>query len=211
MNDDWMRKMMSGAGFGQMAGGLAGLFGKGNKNPADAANQQLNQIPGMTNQYYQPYQQAGMEAMNSLKGQYGDLLGGNTQNMLGAGYKESPGYQRALQQAMGAGNNAAAAGGMLGTGAHQQNNMETASDMASKDYNNYIQNQMGLYGMGLQGQQGMNQMGYGANTDFANMLANIQQQKAQYDYEGQNAKNKGNQMDWGNIFGGMGSLAGLFL
>jgi len=38
---------------------------------------------------------------------------------LGQGYKESPGYQFKLKQAMMAGDNAAAAGGMAGTPQHQ--------------------------------------------------------------------------------------------
>ncbi len=198
----------SGAGgLGQLGFGLAGLFGLGKgRNPSDIANQELNKIPGQTKQYYDPYMQAGQGALGSLQNQYADLLGGNTQNKLGESYKESPGYQRALQQALQGGSAAAAQGGLLGTPAHQEQNMELASGIASKDYNNYLQNQIGLFGQGLQGQQGLNQMGFNANTDFGNLLANIQQQKAGYGYQGQNAQNQSRQQDWQNIFGGAGAI-----
>lgn len=197
-------------GLGQLGGGLAGLFGLGKgKNPADVANKYLDQIPGQSQQYYQPYQQSGMDALKKLQEQYGGLLGGDVQNKLGENYKQSPGYANALKEALGAGSNAAAAGGMLGTPVHQDDLMNRAGDVASKDYNNYLQNQLGLYGMGLQGEQGLNEQGYGANTDWANLLANINQQKAAYGYQGQNANNQAGQQNWNNIFGGLGSLFGL--
>lgn len=192
------------AGLGQLGMGIAGLFGKGGKNPAEEANKYLDQIPGMTQGYYSPYQQAGLQSLGHLQTQYSDLLGGKTQDRLGAGYKESPGYKRAMEQAMRAGTNASASGGMLGTPMHQEQNMELAGDIASKDYENYLRNQMGLYGLGLQGEQGLNQMGYGANTDFANLLANIQQQKAGYSYAGQAGQNQQSAGNWKNIFGGLG-------
>ncbi len=196
-----------GGGLGQFGYGLAQLFGLGKgKNPADAANKRLDEIPGKTKGYYDPYMQAGQGALGSLQNQYADLLGGNTQSKLGESYKQSPGYQRALQEALGGGNNAAAAGGMLGTPAHQEQNMNLASDIASKDYNNYLQNQIGLYGQGLQGQQGLNQMGYNANTGYADMLANLAQQQGQYDYAGQAGKNQQNSEMWKNIFGGGGGI-----
>ncbi len=199
-----------GSGLSQMGGGLAGLFGLGKgDNPADVANQYLNKIPGQMNPYYKPYQQAGLEAMKGLQGQYGDLLSGNVQNKLGESYKESPGYKKAMEAALMGSNNANAAGGMLGTGVNQQANMNAAGDVASKDYNSYLTNQMNLYGQGLQGQQGINQMGFGANTDFANMLGSLLGQQGQYGYAGQDAENKAGQANWANIFGGLGSLFGM--
>ncbi len=204
-----------GGGVGSAASGLAGMFGNGNKNPAASANESLDKIPGQTEQYYSPYQKAGKGALTDLQNQYGNLLGntGDVYNNLAGGYKESPGYQYALKSALAAGNNAAAAGGMLGTPSHQEANMNTASGIASKDFNDYLQNVLGLYGKGLAGEEGLNTQGYGANTDYGNLLANLNQQKAAYNYQGQNAQNKANQSDWGNIFSGLGmaipSLLGL--
>jgi hypothetical protein len=209
--NDWFKQMMMGSGFGQMAGGLAGLFGGGGRNPADAANKRLDNIPGQVSPYYQPYQQAGAGALSDLQNQYKDLLSGGVYNKLGEGYKESPGYQFKLKQALGAGGNAAAAGGMLGTPQHEQQSMQIGNDIASQDFNDYMQKQMGLYGLGLQGQQGINKMGYDANTGYGNMMGNIEGQKAAYDYAGQAGKNQQSQGNWANIFGGLGSLIpGLF-
>ncbi len=205
--NDWYRKMMGGMmGGGMMGGGLAGMFGGHGKNPADAANKYLDQIPGQTQQYYSPYQEAGKGALGDLQNQYKDLLSGGVYDKLGAGYKESPGYQFKLQQALGAGNSASAAGGMLGTPQHEQQNMQLGNDIASQDFNDYMQKQMGLYGMGLEGQQGLNQMGYNANTDYANMLGSTMGQKAAYGYAGQASQNQNRSNDWSNLFGGLGMM-----
>lgn len=194
-----------GGGAGQAAGGLASLFGH-QRNPSASANQYFNQIPGQTQQYYSPYMEAGKGAMSTLQNQYGDLLSGNTQNKLGENYKESPGYKFALDQALQGGTNAAAAGGMLGTPQHEQQNMGIANGLASQDYNNYLHNQMGLYGQGLQGTQGLNQMGYNANTGYADLLANLLGQQGQYAYAGQAGKNAGRTQGMQDVFGGISSL-----
>ena len=200
---DWLSLI---GGAGQLGQGLYGMFGKKN-NPADAANKYLNQIPGQTNQYYSPFIQAGQGAMGDLQNQYKDLLGGNVQNQLGANYQESPGYQFKLKQALQGGNAAAAAGGMLGTPSHEQGNMTLANDLASQDYGDYIKNQMGLYGLGIQGNQDIFNKGYGASGDYANTLANTLGAQGQLAYEGQKGKNSANANAWGNTFSGLGMLS----
>lgn len=196
-------------GIASAAGGLFGMFGKKNKNPADAANGYLDQIPGQVNPYYQPYMDAGKGALNTLQGQYGNLLNntGDVYNKLAGGYKESPGYQFALKQALGAGQNSSAAGGMLGTPADQQQQMGIAQDLSSKDFGNYMQNQMGLYGAGLSGMGNINQMGFDASTGYGNMLGSILGQKAQNAFSGQAGMNQGRQQNMNDIFGGIGGAA----
>jgi hypothetical protein len=202
MDMDWIQQLFGGLG---TAGG--GLFGGQGKNPADVANNYIGQIPGKTQPYYQPYMDAGKGAMSDLQNQYKGLLGGNTQNQLGANYKESPGYQFKLQQAMNAGNAANAAGGTLGTPMHQQQNMQLSNDLASQDYNDYIKNQMGLYGMGLQGEQGLNNMGFEANKGMADTTGNALSQQGAYGFMGQQGQNQANQANKGNIFSGLGMAA----
>jgi hypothetical protein len=196
-------------GIGQAAGGAMSLFGN-NKNPADIANKYISQIPGQTQQYYQPYMEAGKGAMSDLQNQYKNLLSGDVQNKLGENYKQSPGYQFALEQALAGANNAAATGGMLGIPAHQQQNMQIAEGLASQDYNNYLQNQMGLYGQGLQGNQQLNQMGYNANTDYATNIANALAQQGAYAFEGQQGLNQKRSQGLSDIFGGLGGAAASF-
>ena len=113
----WQALLSALPGIASAAGGVAGLFGKKGRNPADASNQYLDQIPGAMKPYYQPYMDSGSRSMGKLEGEYGSALDdpNSIYNKLSSGYKESPGYQAKLQAALGAGQNASAAGGMLGT------------------------------------------------------------------------------------------------
>ncbi len=72
---DWLSQMLGiGGGLGVAGGGIYNMFGGGGKNPADAGNKYISQIPGQTKQYYDPYMQAGKGAMGDLQNQYKDLL-----------------------------------------------------------------------------------------------------------------------------------------
>jgi len=187
-------------------GEIGKLFGGNQKNPADVANKRLDQIPSTINPYYQPYIDNGRNAMASLQPQYEQQLNdpGALFSKLGEGYTQSPGYQFKLREALNAGNNAFAAGGMLGSGAHQYSNMNTASDFANKDYEDYINHILGLYGAGIKGEEGFNSQGYDASKDYASSLGNVLGQKSAYDYAGQAGKNQNN---WGSIFGPLAALA----
>lgn len=198
-------------GLAQAGGGMASLFGGGGKNPADTANNFVSQIPGQTKPYYQPYMDAGKGAMGDLQNQYKDLLGGGVQNRLGESFKESPGYQFALQQALSGGNNAAAMGGQLGIPAHEQANMATAQGLASQDYGNYMQNQMGLYGQGLQGEQQLNQQGFEANKGYADTLGTSLSQQGAYGFAGQAGQNKSKSNAFKDLFGGIAGAGASFI
>lgn len=202
---EWMSQL-----FGGLGTAAGGMFGGQGKNPADVANKTIGQIPGQVQQYHQPYMDAGKGAMSDLQNQYKDLLGGDTQNKLGANYKESPGYQFKLQQAMQQQGRAASRGGMAGTPMDQQNSMQMANDMAGADYNDYIKNQMGLYGQGLKGEEGINQMGYNANKDMSDTVGNSMSQQGAYGFMGQQGQNQADQQNKSNIFSGLGTAAGGF-
>jgi hypothetical protein len=207
---DWLTSAMGiGSGLGAAGGGLYNLLNKP-PNPADAANKYISQIPGQTQQYYSPYMQAGKGSMEELQNQYKDLIGGNVQGRLGESYQASPGYQLRLKEALGAAGNAAAAGGGLGTPMHQGRAEETALKLSGEDYQNYINNQMNLYGLGLKGNERLNQMGFQANQDYANTIANTLGQQGAYSYSGQAGQNQAKSDAWGNIFSGLGMAAGSF-
>ncbi|MGL6123751.1 MAG: hypothetical protein ACRC1W_12205, partial [Shewanella sp.] len=125
---------------------LSEAFG-GQKNPSQEANKYLDQIPGMTGQYYDPYMQQGQAAGNKLTGQYDQMTQdpGGFYSKLGEGYQQSPGYQYKLQQALDQAANASARGGMLGTKQDQTYSMQTANDIASQDFNDYIKNILGIF------------------------------------------------------------------
>jgi hypothetical protein len=170
----------------------------------------LQQIPGTITPYYQPYIDAGSGALSQLSGQLGNLVGdtGGVYNRLAEGYKESPGFKRSLEQALMAGTAAQAAGGMAGSPLHQQQNMGIASDIASKDFQNYLQNQMGLYGMGIQGLGGLSNLGYGAASGLADNLGSGLSQQAAMNYADQLYRNQQKSSGLGGIFSGIGSLLG---
>lgn len=188
---------------------LSDIFG-GGKNPADSAMPYLNQIPGKTQQYQQPWFGAGKNMIPGLTDQYNQLMNDPSKrlNEIGAGYKESPGFKFAMQQALQGGNHAAAAGGMAGSPQHEQQNMQLANDIASQDYNKFLENSLGLYGQGLTGGQNISNQGQSAGKSMADMIAQTLAQQGNLAFQGQKQQNQ-NQSDlFGNIFNGIGSLAG---
>lgn len=231
-------------GFGSMGGDIGSILGMifGNsayKNPADAAmgyfdkmqnpfgssvSQFFQQIPGSISPYLNPYVQQGQNAGNMLQGQYGQLLNDPSaiMNKIGGSFQSSPGYEYQKKQMMNAVNNAAAAGGYMGSPQAQQRMAENIGGLANQDYWNYMNKGLGLYGQGLQGEQGLNQLGFGASSQMAQQLADALRQQgmlqfqgnedmnqalanqAQLAYAGQANKNQQNQGFWS----GIGSLAG---
>ena len=117
--------------------GLKGAFGRDKPdftNPADAAKPYLDRIPETMNPYFQPAIDRGNRSGDTLERQYGEMTNDPSAllSRLGSGYKESPGYQFKLHQALAAANNASAAGGMLGSNQHQFQNEEIGEGLASK-------------------------------------------------------------------------------
>lgn len=197
---------MEAAGLGTAAGGLAQLL-FGGQNPSDAANQYFNQIPDMMKPYYQPYIDSGQNAMGVLNTQYGNMVNNPTgmMNSIGAGYQQSPGYQYQVNQATGAANRAAAAGGMLGSPSEQQALAGNVNQMANQDYYNYVDRGMQNYNQGIQGYQGMNTQGYNASNELAQSLANALMTQGSLAYAGQANKNSSKGGGFGDLIGGVAS------
>jgi hypothetical protein len=205
-----------GAGLGGMLAPMFGTMG----NPMQAANpymQQANDYLGKTpdyvHQYLDPYVNAGQGAMGTLQGQYQNLMNDPNSMLakMGAGYQQSPGYQHNVKAATNALNNAAEAGGYVGSPQHQTRAAETIEGLASQDYNQYLNNVMGLYGQGLQGMGGINQMGYGAASGATNTLADMlknQAQNAQAQAELAYANQFHENQQQGGMFSGLGGLLG---
>jgi hypothetical protein len=197
--------------FGTVAGlgGIAsGLFG-GNNNPADAGMDYLKQIPGTISPYYQPYMNAGNEALPRLQNQYSNLLNdpGGMLNKIGAGYQQSPGFKFALQQALQGAQHQAAAGGMAGSPQAQQQGMELATQIGNQDYYNWLGKAEGLYGAGLQGMGGISNMGFNASQSLAEQIAQALAAQSQLGYAGKAAENQAQGSSFGNILGGAATLA----
>lgn len=202
----------------QIAGGIAGgaalapLFSSSPKfkNPADAAMPWLNQVPGQVSPYYKPYIERGEHAGSALEGEYGQMTNdpGGLYSHLGQGYKESPGYQFKLKQAMMAGDNAAAAGGMAGSLQHQQQNETVANGLASDDFRQYMDQILGEYNQGIHGQEDMLGQGYNASNELGQTIGNNLNSKADVASRGVDQENQYNQakaqtqgQKWGNLAG----------
>jgi hypothetical protein len=200
-----------GAGIGDMIGGFLGM-GQ-NNNPADAGMPYLGQIGSTITPYYQPYINAGNSMIPGLQSQYGQLVNnpGAVMNKIGAGFHQSPGYQFQVNQALGAANRAAAAGGMLGSPQEQQNIAGTVNGIANQDYYNYLNHGIGLYDQGLGGMSHMFDTGFAASSGLANNLAQALSAQAQMAYAGQNQQNQSRSGFEGDIAGGIGSIIGSFL
>jgi hypothetical protein len=179
----------------------------GGKNPADAAMPYLNQIPGKTIPYMQPYFEAGKGAINPLQDQYSQLLNdpGGHMNKIGESYQQSPGFKFALEQALAASKNASAAGGMSGTPQDQFQQMQTATGLANQDYNNWMTNALGQYNQGLSGEQGLAQMGQTSGQSIADMISQTLAQQGNLSFQGLRQQNQNKSDLWGNILQGMGT------
>jgi len=183
-------------------GDISNWFGG---NPSDAAQPYLNQIPGMLQGAYNPYIQAGQQALPSLQQQYGALMNGNFINNMGKNFQQSPGFQFQTNQALGAANRAAAAGGMAGSPMEQQQIAGTVNNLANQDYYNWMNHAMGAYGAGLQGEQGLYTTGFNAANQYAGDMGSALESQANLAYAGQQNQN---QMGAGILGAGLGFLGG---
>jgi hypothetical protein len=167
------------------------LFPK-QKDPSEAAMPFLEKIPGMLQEQYGPYQQQGQDAY----GQMNPVLNQMTSDpaafleSLGKNYQQSPGYNFKRDEMLKAAGNSAASGGMAGSLSDIQNQGRLAEMLAGDDYQQWLQNAMGVQGMGLQGQQGLYNTGFNASSNMAGDLSNVLGSQSSLAFQGQANKNK---------------------
>lgn len=198
-----------GAGIGGIASGLFNLFGS--ENPSDAANPYLDKMESGMGKYMNPFIQRGQRAGDTLESQYNSLTNDPTgvMNKIGSTFHSSPGYGFQTSQAEGAANRAAAAGGMLGSPAQQQEISGVINGLANQDYYNYLNHGTDMYKTGLNGLEGFNNQGYGASNLMAQGLMQQLMAQAQNAYAGSNTKNQQMGGGIGSLVGGITSLFGL--
>lgn len=190
---------------------LSELF-RGGKNPANAAQPYLNQVPDVGHQAYDPFIQQGQQAGNALNEKFMSMMS-DPQGFLAqlqSGYKPSDAYKfksDELQKGMGA---AAAQGGVAGTPYHQMELGKQADQLLSGDMQQYLQNALGIQNTGLTGQQDIYNKGFQASGSLADMLGGNLNQQGSLGFQGQSQQNK-NQMDMMKMFaqalGGAGGMA----
>jgi len=193
--------------WGGIGGGLGSLFGGMDfTNPSDAAMPYLDQIKGTMSPYYQPYIGAGQQSLGTLMGQYGNLVNDPTAIMsaIGGKFHTDPGYQFNVNEMTRGANQAAAAGGMVGSPQEQAELAQRIGGYADQNYQNFLNTGLGMYKTGLSGLGDINQMGYNASNELAQSLANALMMKSKLAYSGQEAENESS----GGMLGGLGGMIG---
>lgn len=199
-----------GAGIGGLTGGLTG---GGQQDPMKDARKYLSQIPGIGKQYYNPFIDRGARAGNLLEGEYGKLLNPTSfMDDIMKNYKLSEGamYERdKLGKGIGS---TAAAGGFAGTPEHQRAYGEMADKIMSGDMQEYLSNALGIYGQGLQGEQGFNDQGFDASKSLVDLLGGTLSSEAGMGFQGAN-QNNADRQSWLNALSkafstGAGALKG---
>lgn len=186
-------------------------FFKGGKNPADAAMPYLNQIPGVGHDYYDSYINQGRGASERVGGEYDKLLSDPTgfiQKLMDS-YQTSGqyGYERdKLTNELG---NTAAAGGFAGNPYHQQQQGEMVQGLLSKDMQQYLQNALGVYNTGLQGEQGLADTGYDASGKLTDLLGGTLNTQAGLAFQGQSQKNANQSALFKSLMGALSGGGGL--
>lgn len=143
------------------------MFGGGKRHdPYKAAAPWLEK----QRQTLQPYVQQGQRVGGLYEGTAGQMAQ-NPQdylNQLMQSYQESPAFERQRNDALGAMQNSAAAGGMVGSPADQQSQGQLASSLASEDMQKWLSQVLGIQGTGMNAQQDIYGKGYGAAGGIAN-------------------------------------------
>jgi hypothetical protein len=214
-------------GFQDLSGITSGLYGLFN-NPYDQQMHYLNQIPSTISPYYQPFQDSNKNIQPYMEDyiRRGNQIGGYLTNQysnlstpegaqglyqaLGKGFQSSPGYKYRVDQSLGAANRAAAAGGMLGSPAEQQQVASNVGSMADEDYNNYMSQLLDIYFKGFGGLGNQESIGANVGSNMYGTNANMINNQAQT--LAYNLMNQGtNSRDSGSFIGKMINSIGSFL
>ncbi len=184
-----------GALIGGVGGGLLGGFtgGRGGKEEDDymkKVHEYMDKARGAGHEYYDPYVTKGRESEGILSDEYKKQLNPTSFiDEIMKHYGQSAGSQYKMNQLTKGIGNTAAAGGFSGTPTHQQAYAQTANDMLSQDEQEYLQNALGVYGQGIQGEQGFYNKGYDASSSLADLLGGSYASEAGLEYQGGQDKN----------------------
>lgn len=188
------------------------LFGGGQEQAYKDEEKALSQVPAIYHQYMDPYINAGLGAINPYTDALHNLLSnpdqfiGGLQSQAEASYKPSQAYQNQVNAATAAANQAAAAGGMLGTPSEQEHIANTIGNLAMNDQqsyvNNRLRNDLGAFQQGLSGYGGLVSMG---NTDSSQMADNLANVKGQMG-KAKAGEDMAHASMLGNILGTVGSF-----
>lgn len=166
------------------------LGGKGS-NPANAAMPYLDKIPQYGKDAYNPYIQQGQQAGGIAQGEYNKLTQDPSAfiNAIMSKYQQSPESAYKQQQLSRGLSNTAAAGGYRGGQFEQTQQAELMNALMGSDMQQWLQNNLGVYGAGLQGQQHHADQGFQASGNLADYLGGAAGQQGSLAFQGQATKN----------------------
>jgi hypothetical protein len=175
-------------------------------DPSQAASPYYDQVASTITPYYNPFIDAGTASLGSLQEQLRRMYEDPTSitGDIGSHYQASPGYQYNVDQATQAAMNGAAASGQAGSPAMQQALAGQISGMASQDYNQYMNQNLGLYQAGVSGLDDLTHLGYQASNELAQSLAAALMNQGNLQYAGAQSQNA----NTAGLFGAMGSAFG---
>lgn len=182
-------------GAGQL---LSGLFGNSGA-PYEDYGKEYEKYANRGKEYQNPFWEAGKKGIGDYA-EWGDKMkdpSGFVNNLMG-GYQESPWARFQKQQGERAGQNAASAGGLMGSTPMMQASQDYAGNISSQDQQNWLKNVLGVNTE--YGQSKNNLMNTGQNA--ANSLQQLQQLLAQNMGEAEYGERAGRNQDTGNMISG---------
>jgi hypothetical protein len=188
---------------------LRQAFGGG--DAAGAANQYLNQIPGVAHQGYDPYVNAGQDASGKTKTKYEELMENPTEfiNQLMKGYQPSEGYQFQKDQLTKELGNTAAARGIAGTPYDQMQQGQGVQKLLSGDMQQFLQNALGVFNTGLTGEEGVATRGYDASGKLTDAVGSNLNQQGSLAFNNAQNNQKSKQDMWKMFIQALGGIGGL--
>ena len=192
---------------GAGVGLLSSLFGGGGDagDASQAAMGQERQAMMQALGLLSPFQQAGVGAIGGLQGMLGQDPTDIVNKILGQ-YQTSPGEQFQQQQAQGALQNQLAAAGLGGSGAAIQKSGQLAQHLAGQGQQQFLQNVLGQRQQQMGGLESLFRGGLSAAGTGAGLLG--QEGQTLGGLAGAGILGQGQEKS--GLFGGLGSLAGLF-
>ena len=165
-----------------------------------------NTLPALYNQIYQPYSNAGGQALDFLKGGLG--LGGpvSAQTVTNA-FQSAPGYQSGLDTGLQAAERGLQAGGGLDNGGALKALYRYGQNYNDQQFGNYLNRLGGLVNTGLAGAGGQ-AAGLGANTGVQTAAGNMYFNSAPTIGQGQVAGAQAEQNALSNLLKTGANLAG---
>lgn len=154
-----------------LLGGAALGFGLGGYNQGHY----LNKIEPMEHENYDPYIQRGQRAGGILEDQFGRMSQdptGYIDDIMG-NYRNTPGFQQRLGEALKAARSSAAAGGRAGTIESIGQQAQLEDRLLGQDMQQYLDNVLGVQRTGLSGEQGLYGTGFNATQNLTGDLSNL--------------------------------------